>query len=166
VMPHYLESTNTPAGPSVLSVMVADLPKWFAVCADALAYMAADARFDAKRLGVLGFSLGGHLALEVAMTPPTSASVKAVVDFFGPTTSVALPNRWGQLPPVLIIHGADDSLVFISDSEYAVAQLKAAGKIEGRDYVFKPVKGQGHGFKGLALTESRDDAVAFFKKQL
>jgi dipeptidyl aminopeptidase/acylaminoacyl peptidase len=71
-----------------------------------------------------------------------------------------------QASDCAVFHGTDDSLVPIGESEYAVAQLKAAGKIEGRDYVFKPVKGQGHGFTGLALTQSRDGAVAFFTQQL
>jgi dienelactone hydrolase len=47
---------------------------------------------------LLGFSLGGHLALNVAMTPPTGVTVRGVVDFFGPTMTAPLLNKWTALP--------------------------------------------------------------------
>ena len=166
VLPHYLDATKTPPGRAVLGVMVADLPIWSAVCSDALTHIAADQRYDAAHLGLLGFSLGGHLALNVAMAPPRGVTIRGVVDFFGPTVTAPLPNKWSVLPPVLIVHGTADPLVRIEESEYAVAQLAAAGKVEGRDYVFDRYKDQGHGFKGAALTQARESTVKFLKRVL
>jgi dipeptidyl aminopeptidase/acylaminoacyl peptidase len=79
--------------------------------------------------------------------------MRGVVDFFGPTMTAPLPNKWTALLPVLIFHGTDDRLVLIKESEYAVERLAARGKVSGREYVFTPVPRQGHGFKEPELTQ-------------
>ncbi len=163
-MPYYLESTKTAPGLDVLSLIPQNSPTWRQACADALSLISKDRRFDGSRLAVLGFSLGGHLALSLAMDPPAGTTLKGVVDFFGPTHS--LGSGWAKLPQALILHGTKDPLVDISESEHLVAQLDAAGKNKGRDYVFERYEGEGHGFKGPALTKSRDLTVEFIKKAL
>jgi len=100
------------------------------------------------------------------MTPPAGVTVRGIVDFFGPTLTVPLPNHWSALPPVLIFHGTDDHLVSITESEYAVNQLAACAKVSGRDSVFTPVRGQGHGFKDPELTQARTGTVAFLTRTL
>lgn len=163
-MPHYLESTKTDPGFGVLKLIPEKRPSWRQACSDALTLMANDARFEATRLGILGFSLGGHLALSLAMDPPAGTQLKCVVDFFGPTQS--LETHWSKLPPVLIFHGTKDPLVDPSESAYLVAQLELAGKKKGPGYIFESYEGEGHGFKGAALTKSRDETVEFIKKTL
>jgi dienelactone hydrolase len=163
-MPHYLESTKTDPGIGVLSLIPTKSPAWRQACSDALTLMANDARFDGTRLGILGFSLGGNLALSLAMDPPAGTPLKCVVDFFGPTQSLA--PHWSKLPPVLIFHGTKDQLVDPSESARLVAQLELAGKKKGSDYIFESYEGEGHGFKGAALTKSREAAVEFIKKRL
>ena len=134
---------------------------WRQACCDALTAMAGDSRFDAARMGVLGFSLGGHFALSLAMDPPAAAPVRGVADFFGPT--LWLDPHWSRLPPVQIFHGEDDEVVKPSESERLVSALKLAGRKEGTDFFHKVYEGQKHGFNGTALTESRDRTVEFFK---
>ena len=166
-MPHYLESTQTDPGKvDVTTIILEKRPTWRQACSDALTLMTNDARFDATRLGILGFSLGGNLALSLAMDPPVGTNLKCVVDFFGPTQ--LLENHWSKLPPVLIFHGAADHTVDPSESAYLVAQLQNAGKKKGSDYIFEPelYKGEGHGFKDPALTQSRVRTVEFIKKAL
>ena len=163
-MPYYLQSTNTEPGLAVLKLIPENSPTWRQACGDALTAMAADGRFDNTRLGILGFSLGGHLALSLAMDPPAGISLKCVVDFFGPAHS--LEPHWTKMPPVLVFHGSADTLVPPSESEYLVAQLKGVGKKKDHDYFYEPSKGEGHGFKGAELTKSRDATVEFFKKRL
>jgi len=166
VMPHYLESTNTSPGMGVLALIPASLPSWRKACADALTFMAKDPRFDVAHFGVLGFSLGGHLALSLAMDPPAGTALRCVVDFFGPTRQAPLEPHWAKMPPALIFHGTKDPLVPMADSEYLVEQLKGVGKKKDQDYFFEPVPGEGHGFKGAALVKSRDRSVEFLKKAL
>jgi dienelactone hydrolase len=100
-MPHYLESTHTdPGKDDVTKLILENRPTWRQACSDALALMANDGRFDVTRLGILGFSLGGNLALSLAMDPPSGTRLKCVVDFFGLTRF--LENHWAKLPPILL----------------------------------------------------------------
>jgi len=165
-IPHYLETTgDNPALPTdagELSLTIATKQHlWRQACADALAAMAVDPRFDSARLGVMGFSLGGHLALSLAMAPPASAPIAGVVDFFGPT--FMLDSSWSSLPPVQIFHGGKDEAVPISESERLQAGLIAAGRKSGVDYFYDIYPGQKHGFTGTDLAKSRDRTVAFFE---
>ena len=164
-MPHYLESTQTdPGKDDVVKLIPEKRPAWRQACSDALTLMANDARFDATRLGILGFSLGGNLALSLAMDPPAGTNLKCVVDFFGPTQ--LLENHWSKLPPVLIFHGTEDDSVDLSASVHLVAQLEKAGKKKGQDYIFEKYKDEGHGFKDPKLTKSRVRTVEFITKML
>jgi dienelactone hydrolase len=161
-IPHYLERTDTAPGPDAGMVMHKRLPEWKAACGDALVYLRDRFGVDAGRLGALGFSLGGHLALGLGMSPPTGTNPKCVVDFFGPTSDPPLGGDRAALPPVLIHHGTDDKLVPFADSVSLVGELRAAGKTEGLGYQFIPYKGQGHGFTGPDLDRSRTATVEFF----
>ena len=164
-MPHYLESTQTdPGKDDVVKLILEKRPTFRQACSDALTLMANDARFDATRLGILGFSLGGNLALSLAMDPPAGIKLKCVVDFFGPTQ--LLENHWSKLPPVLIFHGTEDDSVDLSASVHLVAQLEKAGKKKGQDYIFEKYKDEGHGFKDPKLTKSRVRTVEFIRKLL
>jgi dienelactone hydrolase len=163
-LPYYLQSTKTEPGLGVIKLIAEHNATWRQACSDALTVMAADGRFDMTRLGILGFSLGGHLALSLAMDPPAGMAVKCVVDFFGPTRS--LEPHWSKMPAVHLFHGSADPLVSPSESEYLVEQLEKAGKKKGRDYFYEPSIGESHGFKGTELTKSRDATVEFFKKRL
>ena len=165
-MPHYLDSTKpkTKPGKDDLKLILERRPTFRQACSDALTVMANDARFDATRLGILGFSLGGNLALSLAMAPPAGTNLKCIVDFFGPTQ--LLENRWSKLPPVLIFHGTEDDSVDLSASVHLVAQLEKAGKKKGQDYIFEKYKDEGHGFKDPKLTKSRVRTVEFIRKLL
>jgi len=168
-IPHYLDATGDgPALPmdreSLARVINAKHLLWRGACGDALTALAGDARFDATRIGVLGFSLGGYLALSLAMDPPAAAPVRAVVDFFGPTD--LLDTRWSSLPPVHVFHGTDDLVVNIAQSKRLVSGLTAAGRKEGTDFFYTEYEKQGHGFTDPRLTESRGLTVEFFKSLL
>nr|WP_254798646.1 dienelactone hydrolase family protein [Sphingobium sp. AS12] len=164
IMPQYLKSTGTEPGDGVLKLIPVNHLVWAQACADALTWIAGDPRFDVGHVGILGFSLGGYLALRVAMDPPGGVAVQSVVDFFGPTH--LLDAHWSKLPPVLIFHGSVDKFVDPSESEFLVQQLEAAGRAEGTGYNYELVEGQGHGFKGAALTESRDKTTKFLTDSL
>lgn len=164
VMPHFLESTGTEPGMGVLALIKDKRPIWRQACSDAVSMVANDARFDAARLGVLGFSLGGNLALSLAMDPPKPTKLRCVVDFFGPTRT--LEPHWSNMPPVLIFHGAKDPLVDPSESAFLVAQLESAGRKRGTGFTYEAVPGEGHGFHGAALKKSRDEMIAFITRVL
>jgi dienelactone hydrolase len=163
VLPHYFERTGTAAGSAAGAAIAQHLPAWTATCRDALLFMRGHRSVDAGRLGAIGFSLGGHVALDLGIAPPPGASLKCVVDFFGPTVMVPLVGDRAALPPVLIHHGTADTLVPISESLGLVAELRAAGKTEGLNYTFIKYPGQGHGFTGPALDASRSATIRFIE---
>jgi len=177
MIPRYFDSTHTDAGDDAMNSITENLSAWKTACGAALSFMAADRRVDAKHVGLLGFSLGGHIALGLAMGRPAGMNLKGLVDFFGPTVQVPLTGDWSALPPVLIHHGTVDRLP-IADSEHVVDELAAKGRTvvpetfgtppagpkTGDQFVKYP--GEGHGFKGAALAGSRDRTVDFLTKAL
>ncbi len=180
VIPQYFTSTHTTAGDDAMNALMTKagaLPTWKSACGAVLSFMAGDARFDPAHFGLLGFSLGGHIALSLAMARPPGVSLKGLVDFFGPTSQVPLSGDWSALPPTLIHHGTLDPLP-ITDSEDVVRGLEAKGRKVtrltfgapptgphlGDQFVKYP--GEGHGFKGAALAGSRDASVEFLSKNL
>jgi dienelactone hydrolase len=166
MLPHYFDRTNTTAGPGAAMAVADHLPEWRAACADALSFLHRSPGVSGGRLGAIGFSLGGHLALSLAMNPPAGAAFKAVVDVFGPTVLPPLVGNRSALPPVQIHHGTADQIVGIADSERLVSELRAVGKIEGLGYEYFTYPGAGHGFKGADLTSCRSRAVHFLTSGL
>lgn len=166
VLPHYFDRTGTPPGPAAAHAIAQCLPDWVSACADGLLFAGHDPRVDAGRLGAIGFSLGGHIAMTLAMAPPPGTTLKCVVDFFGPTLAPTLCGSRSLMPPVQIHHGADDDIVPIAESEHLVSELRAVGKVEGLGYEFFTYARQGHGFKGADLVSSRAKTVAFVKASL
>jgi dienelactone hydrolase len=61
VIPHHFEKTGTVAGDDTLTAIGSELPSWQTTCCDVLQFMRGHSGVDAARLGVIGFSLGGHL---------------------------------------------------------------------------------------------------------
>ena len=112
---------------------------------------------------MIGFSLGGHLALDLAMAPRSGTGLKCVVDFFAPTLAPKLLGDRSLLPPVSLItvHGtggpdrADRGVLSL------VSDLRAVGKVEGLGYRFEKYPGQGHGFTGADLAGSRATTLEF-----
>lgn len=101
---------------------------------------------NANRLALLGESAGGHLAAAVVMLQ-SRVDVSALVllnpalDLDSPRWSLRIPGltpenaySWSPLrfvreglPPVLIVHGTDDSVVPIAQSRQFASDLQASG---------------------------------------
>jgi dienelactone hydrolase len=160
-LPHYFDRTNTAPGPEAIAAIGQHYAAWLRTCGDALLFARGHARADAGRMGVLGFSLGGHFALSLAMTPPVGVSLKGAVDFFGPVVRPPLAGNRAAMPPVLIHHGEQDDLVDIGDSRRLVSELRAAGKTEGVGYTLLTYRDQGHSFAGADLVAARATTVEF-----
>lgn len=137
---------------------------------------AEDLRVNPERIGALGTSAGGHVALMLAFTKPEDglegtenpgwpSDVQAVVSLYGPTDLTRFKQSekkwstdifWGpyvrsyvgkaapagvdpmaaaspityvdaDAPPVLLVHGTDDKLVPLEQSEELLERLEQAG---------------------------------------
>ena len=165
-IPHYFDRTGTREGLDATLAGDDELAKWKETCGDALVFLRDHPTVNAGQMGVIGFSLGGHLALTLGMSTPRGTSLKCVVDFFGPTKRPALVGNRAALPPVLIHHGTDDQIVPIQDSLTLESELKAAGKIEGVGFRFIKYPGQGHRFTGPDLAAARKATIDFVEATL
>jgi carboxymethylenebutenolidase len=188
VLPHYFDRTSpqeedrkairailldyaknpTPTAKERLTV-VASVEAWSAAVGDAVAYVRALPNVDGERVGLVGFSLGGLLALSVAAQE--DLKIAAVVDFFG-----GLPEeqraRVKKLPPALVLHGDKDDIVPVKEAE-ALRELFDANCLEGEVKVYS---GVGHMFldeKGnvtltalMAMADAKARTTAHLEKCL
>lgn len=131
---------------------------WKQAIADGVTYAALQRNVDIHRIGVMGVSLGASLALSVA---GQDDRVRAVVEMYG-----ALPDILAafirRLPPVLILHGALDSIVPVSEA------VKLEHFLEQRKVPFEMqvYQGQGHGFDSAATSDAGQRALRFLNRNL
>src|SRR5579863_654780 len=134
---------------------------------DATRYIATQPEIRNKGIGVVGFSLGGYLALALAEEershppPLRSPEIKAVVEFFGGMPGFA-EERFTTMPPVLILHGEGDDVVPVS-SAYELERLL---KNKAVPYEIKIYPHQGHGFSGDAVEDSKKRTISFLSTHL
>ena len=160
-------------------------PLWSAVRADdilqAVAFLEQQAAVDADRLGLIGFSRGGGLALIMAaLIPQTSA----VVNYFGLTAWKAGLEEFGHLAlnesepldfirklrcPVLSFHGEKDTVVPVDNT----IELDTACKKYGVDHRYLLYPGVNHSFiwpgdkyDRKAHLDSWDKTLRFFKTNM
>jgi carboxymethylenebutenolidase len=133
-------------------------PAWLKTIWEAMNLIEKQDRVDAKRMGLLGFSLGAYLALTIAAF---DSRVQAVVEFFGGfPREIKLFMR--RLCPVLILHGDADATVPVQEA-YDLKEL-----LERRDipYEIQIYPGAGHGFAGEIWQDASFKTLDFFKHYL
>ncbi|MEX2430994.1 MAG: dienelactone hydrolase family protein [Dehalococcoidia bacterium] len=86
----------------------------------------AEYALDSSRCVLLGFSQGSIVAMHVA--PRRAEAVAGVVAFSGsmPTAGTLLQEKVSA-PPMLLIHGAEDTVLGPEESETAAKHLQEAG---------------------------------------
>ena len=85
--------------------------EWGQTVLDAVAYARKLPNVDPDRIGIVGFSLGGYLALATA--PKCDPPVKAVVEMFGGIPEECCKGL-GKMPRLLIVHGDEDEIVSVN----------------------------------------------------
>jgi len=130
---------------------------------DAITWFAKDGTIDPKRVCMVGWSYGGYAASRAAQRdgdkyrctvsgagvhdlPAMVNYDKGYLGAYGAKTAIGAAgdlkaispslHAEGYSTPILIVHGAKDQRVPVSQSRTLVARLKAAGKKEGKDFVY------------------------------
>ncbi|MFB3915322.1 MAG: dienelactone hydrolase family protein [Terriglobales bacterium] len=132
-------------------------PLWMKAISDAVTYVGHQRQVDASRTALLGFSLGGYLALAVASQDPR---VRAVVEFFGGIPEELSNTR--QMPPTLILHGDADHIVPISEARNVEKLLQRIGT----PYEIKVYPGAGHVFTAPLMLDAGLRTLRFLQKHL
>src|SRR5262249_47038617 len=83
IIPDYFVKTGTEPGLSALDQIPIHLDAWQATVGDALSHAKSLPGVAATRIGLLGFSLGGHICLRLR------AQVRVLVAFFAPGFGVS-----------------------------------------------------------------------------
>src|SRR6266567_1254617 len=164
LIPDYFEKTGSTPGVHIFSEIPANLHRWQEAASDVVSYAKTLPGISASRIGLLGFSLGGHLCLRLR------GETTALVEYFAPE----LPELGGMgfvktpAPHVQIHHGLADLLVPYSNAEAINASLK----LEATAPEVFSYEGAGHGFAGAdpnnatARRSSKDRTLACFEKTI
>jgi carboxymethylenebutenolidase len=153
---HYFERTgHSWVPPAAIKDHFVD---WLETLRDAVTYMTKQPGVDAKRIGLLGFSLGGYLSVALATQ---DSPIAAVAELFG-----GLPDHFtaevANMPPVLILHGGQDKVVPPAEA----GKLEALLKQHRIPYDIKIYPDQGHHLSGLAQLDAMRRVVQFFRRYL
>lgn len=163
LIPHYFGDAGAGAGTNYVQLRQC-LLQWQEAVRDTAVYAAALPGVPAARIGLLGFSLGGHICLRLRGTAP------ALVAYFAPELAEFGGLNFPSAPAthVQIHHGLADIVVPFSDARSIVQGLAR----EGTDTELFSYEGAGHGFAGsdannaTASRSSRARTVSFFERHL
>ena len=135
---HYFDRTGQVEAEK--SALAMNFPAWMKTLWDAVSFVEQQPSVDPQRIGLVGFSLGGYLAVCGSAIDPR---IKAVVEFFG-----GLPKEMKlfmrRLCPTLILHGEDDAIIPVSEAYYLEEVLQK----KNVPYAIKIYPRIGHGFEG------------------
>lgn len=154
-LPHYLESTGDRR--AAYDELESKFPTWLAANSAALSQIVGDPAVARNRVGIVGVSLGGALALALSAQ---DKRVKAVVSYFGYLPGQLRGSR--RFAPTLILHGDADRLVSVSNAYAIETLLKARGAVVERQIY----PGEGHGFGGAASTDAAMRTAAFLNRYI
>lgn len=111
--PHYFDKTGTARATAEMILDGQHFRAWLRALEDAVADLRARPTVDARRIGVLGISLGGYLAVALGIGDPR---LRLVIELSG-----GIPPGWEHrvspgIPPTLLLHGAEDQVVPVSEA--------------------------------------------------
>tara|TARA_R110002073_G_scaffold96276_2_gene222579 strand:- start:1945 stop:2712 length:768 start_codon:yes stop_codon:yes gene_type:complete len=162
LIPDFLAVTGTTPGKTVLLSLIENRDIWQTALSDAIDHGKGLPSVDATRIGLLGFSLGGHLCLRVR------AKAKILVEYFAPALDGI--GFAGKLTHAQIHHGKADHF-----PGTGFANAKAINdelEREGTSTELFAYSGAGHGFIGSdqansnARKQSKKTTLTFFQTHL
>jgi dienelactone hydrolase len=172
IVPHYFDANDGADTQPIAELFERRLPRLAGYplrIAAAVDYALKQPDADSERLGLVGLSLGGGLALDYAESAK-AGRIKALVDYFGYISDPKIFANVERLPPTLILHNNADKIVKIeASSQLLLDALEKSAVIHdhcfyddvnpsGRDHPFLP--------GGKADVDSRARSVMWLKTHL
>jgi carboxymethylenebutenolidase len=156
LVPRYFDQTDTAFAdiPTIDRNFVA----WMGAVSGAIEHARGLPDVDPDRVGLIGWSLGSSLALEVSATNPHPAAVVGVVGGM----AKEITDKMKRMPPTLLLDGGSDP----NYPAHLARQLYRTLKKKGVAVESKVYPGQGHGFTGEAAADAARRIEAFFDKHL
>ncbi len=133
---------------------------WLRTVGDAVGFAAGLDNVDARRVGLLGFSLGSYLSLSLASTSGKER-VAVVVEFCGGLTDLPFCNLKG-MPPTLILHGEKDDVVEVKEAR-RLAKLLQEQDVFHEMTIYEK---EGHIFSAGGAEDATRRVFKFFDKHL
>jgi len=155
-VPHYFERTGTKVADKASSIR--NFPLWMKALWDVTSLVAEQPAVDPERIGILGFSLGGYLAMCLTSI---DARLKAAVEFSGgfPREMRLFMRR---LAPTLVIHGEADDVIPVSEAR-DLEEMLVEKEIPHEVQIYPS---EGHHLAAAARGDADQRTIAFFKKYL
>ena len=157
--PHYFDKTGAQRATAEMILDGQHFPAWLRALQDALADLRARPNVDPRRIGVLGISLGGYLAVALGLSEP---ELRLVIELSG-----GIPPGWEQrvsanMPPTLILHGEKDDIVPVSEA-HKLRQLLADRGAGCQTEIFP---GENHWFSAQAAPKLLMTCACFLAQHL
>ncbi len=157
--PHYFDRTGTARATREMILDGVHFNRWLTTAGDAVSYVAARPGVDARRIGILGVSLGGYLSMAMAAA---DRRVRAVAEVSGGMPSEWAPAISTATPPVLIVHGTEDTVVPVSEA-YGLERLLTDRGVAHR---VELLPGEGHWFTPAAVPRILGALSGFLEEYL
>jgi dienelactone hydrolase len=155
-VPHYFDRTGTTE--AQMPSMFLNFPLWMKTLWDVVSLVANQPAVTGEHIGVLGFSLGGYLALSLASIDPR---IQAVAEYFGGLPREIRPFM-RRFPPTLVLHGDADTVVPVAEA-YSLQKVLEERKVP---YEMQIYPGEGHHFTPETRADADARIQAFFQKYL
>ncbi len=120
----YYSQTN-PIAPGFKTEIAKQFPVWMKELDAGVHALEKNRRVDPKRIGLVGFSLGGYLAMSYGASHPDR--IAAIVEYYGGLPPV-FDQRAPEIPPTLILHGDADMVVPVAQAKRLDQLLTRAGR--------------------------------------
>ena len=158
---HYFDRTGTVRADAVAVRDEVMGRAWLGTVRDAVEWVAARPKVNAKRLALLGISLGAYLSLALGAEDGTK-DVRAIVDVSGGLAAPHDVTAKKDFPPTLIVHGGADTVVPVSEAHAIDAVLTRLGVAHEKLIL----AGEGHWFSAGAQLRILAAVAGFLGKHL
>lgn len=111
--PHYFDKTGTGRATAEMILDGQHFPAWLAALRDAVEHLRSRPGVDPQRIGVLGISLGGYLAVALGLSDP---KLRLIIELSGGIPPGFEERVSSSMPPVLVVHGGRDAIVPVSEA--------------------------------------------------